>query len=272
MGGVLRQQLQDQPAHVRRDVGAPQLGRFRRPVQLGIHDGGRLAGAERRCADEQFVQHATQRVEVGARIGGPAVQPFRRGVRERADQVRRGRGDGGEPAREAEVDDLDPALGIHEQVGGLEVAVHQVGPVRGAERGADPGRPGEHVRDLRQPGAHDRAQVATGEPVGDQERRAVGVLPDVQDGDHAGVGGPGGGARLAQEQRRGLVVGGAVQELHRDLARLGPVVRGPHLPQAAAAQWFHEFVPVHQNPTHRCHNIPLADRRGIRPYSVAPGR
>ena len=75
-------------------------------------DGRRVVAAERRLAGDQLVQHAAERVEVGARRDFAAERLLRRHVRDRADehavhrQPRLLEGDG-----EAEVADLGRAVG-----------------------------------------------------------------------------------------------------------------------------------------------------------------
>ncbi len=94
----------------------------------------------RRLADEQLVQDAAERVEIGAGVAEPAGELLRRHVRQRA----------GHRARldhrtrvaalamgQAQVDDHRPAVGADEDVRGLQVAMDQPAFVQCRERFAD---------------------------------------------------------------------------------------------------------------------------------------
>ena len=110
-------------------------------------DGGRPR--ERARAGDRFVEHAAERENVGAVIGGAAFGLFRRHVADGAHHQARGRpGDahrlepglidrqGGLAAQlgETEIEDLGVAAGGDHHVVGLEVAMDDAGGMRGGQR------------------------------------------------------------------------------------------------------------------------------------------
>ena len=95
--------------------------------------GGHLAG-ERLPAGEHLEEHDARGVDVGAGVGDAPGDQFRRQVGDGAEQDAGAGGRGGGGAGQAEVGDLDPAVVGEDDVLGLDVAVHDAGAVRGAER------------------------------------------------------------------------------------------------------------------------------------------
>ena len=148
------------------------------------------------------------------------------------------------PARKAEVEDLEPAVGGDHQVRGLDVAVHDPAGVGLAEG----------VRHLRAE-AHDfldpqgapadplREGLPLDELLRDVERRRAarllrGRLAGLVDGGDAGVREDGGGAGLAQEAlaRRGVAGVLGAHELQRDVAAEDAVARPVDDAHAARAE------------------------------------
>ena len=107
--------------------------------QLGNHRAGKGV-----APGEQPVQQHAQRVDVGARVDGPAQALFWRHEQRRAHH-RPGLGQVGargvQQLGDAEVEQLDVGLAVRgtrdPDVLGLEIAVHDACLVRGLERAAD---------------------------------------------------------------------------------------------------------------------------------------
>ncbi len=135
--GVLFQQREDQLIEQRRDAGNQVARRGRRQREVRAHDLPGIGAEERVLPGHDAVQHAAQRVEVGAPIGCGAAQRFRR---ERgggaAQHARLGPSDaGGQP----EIDQRDgrgigSGIVADEDVRGLDVAVDEAASVQRAER------------------------------------------------------------------------------------------------------------------------------------------
>ncbi len=105
-------------------------------------------------------------------------------------------------ARQPEVEDADPAVAPHHDVGRLEVAVHQLRAVRGGQRAGGVAEDAQDLADgarlLLDPGL-DRAPVD--ELHGDED--AVAEAADVVDGDDVGVADAGQRLGLAQQAQPG---------------------------------------------------------------------
>ena len=96
---------------------------------------------ERRPAGDHLVQHGTERVEVGHGVRVLAERLLRRHVRRGADDQPRLRDAAPVHAEgEAEVAELRHAVLGEEDVGGLQVAVHDAARVRVLERLGDAAR------------------------------------------------------------------------------------------------------------------------------------
>ena len=139
--GLLGQQLDDDRLERPGHVGDELVERLRRVVHLLVGDGHRVVAAERRPAGDHLVQHDAERVEVAARIGLRALGLLGREVGGRAHH-RADLGEvllGGRVHRpgDAEVGDLHLPAGADEDVGRLDVAVHDAVAVGEAERGGD---------------------------------------------------------------------------------------------------------------------------------------
>ena len=224
---------------------------MRRRGVVGEHSVGdlvrRVAGVGL-AAGQQFVEHDAQGMNVGARVNRAALQLFGRQVVGRAgdqpvqQRQRRTVGD----ARDAEVQHLGPVAPAQEDVGRLDVAMHdatrmcvgqRVGNTPHQERGlAGAGLPscGQGL-----------AQVATVQPLhGDVD--AVGGKPGVVDRDDVRVAQAGRSARLVEEQAVQQDALGDIdvemQRLHRHRARQQRVPGFVHLPQASVAERAFERV------------------------------
>ena len=144
---VLGQRALDHGVERGRDLG-DEVGRLRR--RLGqVRPEARLVAvaAERHDAGEREEQQAAERVDVRAGVDALAADLLRRDIVERPDPVA-GLGRAGHAQRvlgQPEVGQIDVVLGGQEDIGGLDVAVHQTGRVglveRRADLGHDPRRP-----------------------------------------------------------------------------------------------------------------------------------
>ena len=143
-------------------------------------------------------------------------------------------------ASDAEVQHLGLVAPRQEDVGRLDVAVHDATRMRIGQRIGDAPHQQRGLGRARPPAALQRlAQVAPAQPLhGDVHavRRQAGVV----DGDDVGVVQPGCGARLVQEQRierhPRRCVDVELQRLHRDHARQQRVPGLEHGAQAALAE------------------------------------
>ena len=119
-----------------------QFGRWReRRVQDRVGQPPGVRFVERPPAGRHLVEHDPERVDVGARVNRLATHLLGRHVRQRplepADRPRRRLfdvGGGARQLRQAEVQHLHPALGRDDDVGRLEIAVHDAALVRLLER------------------------------------------------------------------------------------------------------------------------------------------
>jgi hypothetical protein len=96
---------------------------YGRGIEVLVQDRERGVGLERCAPGEQLVQHAAQRVRVRGRSGRPAQGALGGQVQTGADDLPGGGQGGGrvvEEAGDAEVTDLDDAVGVQEQVHGLD--------------------------------------------------------------------------------------------------------------------------------------------------------
>jgi len=206
-------------------------------------------GAVGQQARAQFVQQHAQGVDVGGRGHRFAAQLLGRGVGGRQ-RLHAERGAAGfvlvcQQLGNAEVQQLDAAVGIHQHIGGLEVAVHDEVAVGVADRL-------QHLQEQR----HARAQRQAARVAPVRDRLALDVLQ--------GEPGPALGIHAAIEQARDAVVRQARQDgafaaearaqlravagranaLDRHLlAQLGVIALGqPHHAHAAAPQFAQQAV------------------------------
>jgi hypothetical protein len=158
-------------------------------------------------AREHLIEQRPARVHVGACVGALVDDDLGREVGDGADErAARGGGRGADGAGQAEVGDLDLAVGRDEHVLGLHVAVDQVRAVRRGQRRQDVGE--ETQRPQRTHGRLLAHHVAQGAPryVLHDEVGDVAVAALVEDGHDTAVVELGGGARLPLEALRELLV------------------------------------------------------------------
>jgi hypothetical protein len=203
-----------------------------------VEEGDGAVGLERRAPAEQLVEHAPQGVHVGGGAGGLPEGALGREVEAGADDLPGGgerRPGVVEEAGDAEVADLEGAVGVQQEVGGLDVAVDDALRVR---RGEPRGRLGGQIG---HPAGGQRARRGQhpGEAVAlDQlhhQVQPVVVLAEVEHADQVRVVETPGGLGLQAEPggRRGVGVLGEQQlDGHRSGERL--VVRPPDLSHSTA--------------------------------------
>ena len=171
---------------------------------------------------------------------------------------------------DAEVGDLHRPAARHQHVGGLHVAVHEAGAVRGVERVGDLLADADHVGDR------------AGRPCSSMRWRSVRAVDQLHHdvGDAVVVAGvvgrhdvrvdePRRGDRLVAEPGAGRVVGGEVgaQDLHRDPARQHRVVGDPHRGHPAPGERLDELVAAAEHTAgrgqfHGVIRVPAADAPG----------
>ena len=170
-------------------------------------------------ADTELVENEAKTVDVAARTGGFAVELFGAGIvrREHPRRSLRLRAVVGlEQARDAEIEQLQCAVGGHQHVAGLEVAMHDKASMR-------VGQGGEQVADQLQaradvelvfiaiPGQHDALDV-----LHDQVRSSIRGRSRIDQGGDVGVMQAGEDAAFPGETlQRGRVQPLAVQQLDR---------------------------------------------------------
>ncbi len=251
--------MEHQCLQLRRHLGAQLTqcgGRF---ADVPVQQAERGRRPERRLAREHLVQHAAERVEVAARVGGGGEGLFGGHVGGAAD---RGAGEG-EPGRvgvqrggDPEVEHHHPAVVPDHHVARLEVPVHHRDGVHHGERGTDLRGDGDR--------RGDREGVLLGQQVGEaqapdalhHEVQLAGVLPRVQHGDQPGVVERGGDPALAEEAaaqvvaapaaggRRGRGQQVGTEQLDGDPPVQAFVVGRPDLAHAAVADLLGEAVPA----------------------------
>jgi hypothetical protein len=235
---LLRQQVQDQRFQVGWDVRAQRrrwVGFF---AYVSEHDRGQRA-LERRPAAGELVEHTSQRVQVAALVHRLAGRELGCDV---GDRAHRGVV-GGEPFAglvqqpgQPEVDELELFICCQDEIGRLEVAVHDAGLVcRGQRRR----RLRAELADLRE---RQRAAVlqhlgqrTPGEVLHHEERTTVPVS-DVVRGDDVGVGEPGGSPGFTEKPFPiGRIAEILVQQLDRDETIEYFVFGAPNLAHPATA-------------------------------------
>ncbi len=222
-------------------------------VLVGHGDGG--VADERWLPSEDFVQHATQRVDVGAGVDGFAARLLRRQVLGGADH-RGGLGDAvarvGERAGDAEVHHLHGAGLADHDVRGLDVAVDDAVLVAEVQRLAGVGDDLDGLPGWdRSVAVHDVAQRHAVDvlhhDVGQRAGRRLG-LPGVVDRHDRGVVQCRGVLRLASEAQVEAGVAGEVgaQHLDGDVAVQADVAGEVDLGHASEAQNLADLVAIGQ--------------------------
>ena len=237
-GGVLGERVLHDLDEGRRDLGRPLADRVRLLLEdLEEHPvhGVRLEGPVVR---EQLVEDRAQGEHVRARVGLLAAHLLGGHVVRRAHHRARPRHVGGAEAGEAEVEDLDLAVGLEVHVAGLEVAVDDSLRVREAEAVAQLLHDGDLVAEGALPRPDDVLEVLPLEELHGHVGEAV-LFAEVEDGDdvrvvelgrrlgfpqeaaaEVGIGGEGGGDRLDGDEPVEERVLGLVDLAHRPLADL----------------------------------------------------
>ena len=250
--GVLLQAAHHDGVEGRRDVRVQVGGRRGELPHVLVGHRDRALPDEGGHPGEQLVHHHAQGVEVGAAVGGEALGLLGAEVGGGADDrpgasqlvgVVPGPGD-------AEVGDLDGALGGEQHVGRLDVAVHQAAVVGGAQGGGDAGPDLGHPAGLQRPfGPQQLAQVLALDELHDHVVDALVAPPvvDVHDVDVVEVGGRLG---LPPEALDEALVGGVlrVEDLDGHPAVEETVVADPHVGHPAARQVGDEGIATREDP------------------------
>ena len=245
--GILLEALEDEVTQVLGDVVRQRRGRL---VDVAQSRRDRRAAVERAPAREHLVPHDAEGVEV-ARARGRVTEGLLR-----ADVVRGAQHlavlrvtAGVEGAGDAEVGELHEAVVAHHDVGRLDVAVHDPGLVRDAER--ERGLPHDRAHLARRERAalvEDRRERLAGDELHDEEGETL-VLAVVEDRGDVGVhqGGRVDGLVAEAEREQALVVGVGTHDLDGDLAlqhRVGP---GPDVGHPTGGDALVQVVAVAQH-------------------------
>ncbi len=247
---ILGQQLGDDRLERSRHIGDELVEGLRQIVHLLVGDADGVLAAERWLAGDHLVQHDPERVEVAARVGLGALRLLGREVRggahHRADLGEVVLARGVHRSGDAEVGHLHLAVGPDQDVGRLDVAVHDTAGVGVAEGSrhlvGDLG--GLHAVDVAV-GSQDVGKGATLHVLHRHEV-GVGVLAPVVHGDDVGVGQVGRGLGLAAEPLDEVRVGGELGEQHLDGHQTveQQVAGQEHVGHAAAPDALLDFVAV----------------------------
>ena len=230
------------------DLDAALARRLRVLVHHAVEHGLHLA-RERHLADQALVQHAPQRVEVGAPVDATGRHLLGTDVRHGAEQhPALGQAGHGVAARQAEVHDAQPHLAArldrHHDVLGLDVAVHDGARVAVVERLGDTDADVDHGAERERALAQQRPQVLADHHRHDEEQRPL-VAPEVVDRDDRRVVHLRDELRLALETRLRLRRQQRRRHhLDRHLAVEQRVARPVHDPHAAAPELGEHLVAV----------------------------
>ena len=203
----------------------------------GVHRLEWRLALKRALAGEHLVQHGAEREDVGAVIDRLASHLLGRHVAGRA--VNSCRLAGGVDVslnvrvrlaelRDAEIEELRAPVVRDEHVGGFDVAVPDVLPVRRVQRAGDLGADLDGPAERQQPRSQFVAERLTIEELRDDERHAV-LGADVVHRDDVRMVQAAGGVGLSAESRDLLWRGGRpAHDLERDVAHQARVVRPVH--------------------------------------------
>jgi hypothetical protein len=247
LGGILGGHFGEQPAVGDGEIGEEVAGVGEEVQLLGIEDFLERAAFEGRVAGEHVVEGEAEGIDVGAAIGFEALDLLGGDIGGGAFDVFGGlaRGSRAGDAGEAQVGELDRAIGAEEDVAGLDVAVDQRGfapdDVEGAGNDFDQleGLAMGHALVFGEPSG----EIGAGDIFHDIVEGAF-VLAEVEDADDGGVRELGGGAGFALELGAGLFVGQQFwgEDLDGDHAVEGQLPGEPHGGGAARAQAVFELV------------------------------
>ncbi len=239
-----------------------QLLDRRRHLALRRHRGGllgengdhrldRRGAGEGPAAGEHLVDHGAEGEEIRAVIHLLALDLLRRHVADRAHDRPRHRRAAGERAvlasrgllGEAEVQDLHPPVVRQEEVGRLEVAVHDPLVVGGGETRGQLPRGVQALAQRQRAALQPLLQSLALQQLGDHVGHAV-LGADVEHREDVGMVEGAGRARLVLEAAKLRLVGQAVprQDLDGDLAAQPRIARPVHLSHAAGAEQFQDLV------------------------------
>ena len=204
------------------------LGHDQRVLEAGHQRGDGGVGAERHGPRHGLDEHERQRVDVAGPVDRLAAGLLRRGVAGGAQHGagRFGPACLGDGAGQAEVGDPQPGVVAEQEVGRLDVAVHEALPVGVVE---GPYRLQPQDQRLRRgqsvPGVEHRAQAAAAQELGDEIGRVLVAAP-VEHRQDVRVAQRGGGAGLRSKaaQEQPVVGEGRMQHLDRDPAPQANVV------------------------------------------------
>ncbi len=214
-----------------RTGGGTSAGKRRRIVAEVMHrHGDRVVTEERRASGQALVRDGAERVDVGRRPDGLFGYLFRGDVKRRADDLAgAGQVDGLRRSGHPEVDEHDGPIRLHDEVSWLDVAVDDLGGVRGVQRARRLGDDRDGLRGVEPTGGGDPLVEWLPIDVSHDEVRAVMVtsLSVVVHLGHARVVERGHAAGLVQKPglKQGVPGLARVQHLDRDTApehRVGP--------------------------------------------------
>ena len=266
--GFLLQQVPDQYGHAGIEGVAETLERGRVLLQDATHDRAHRGVGEGMHPGQQLVQQTTQGEEVAAWVCFLVTSELLgRRVEDGADELARladPRGLG-RPARDTEVDDLDPPVGREEDVLRLEVAVHDACLVDSSEPRRDLGT------EMRGQGFGDRAvrfedvmERGAGHQLHDEgalERTTRAAdLDGVVDAHHVRMLQARADPGFAHEALREILREGGMQDLHGDLVgkprrRALAWARTMHLAHAARSEAFEKIEGTKHLGLHRAEGV-----------------
>ena len=235
---------------------------------------GRGVAGEGPAARQHLVQHGPEREDVRAMVRGQAPHLLRGHVAERAQHHARlgrraqGRSAGAGPLGgprnpgQAEVEDLHATVVGHEQVGGLEIAVHDALRMGGGQPSRDLHAVVHRLADTARRPAQDLAHGGAFQQLRNQVGGAV-MGPHVEENQEVRMAERSCRPRLLLEAAQAIGVGreGAGQDLQRDLAADTKVFCAVDLAHASSAQGAEDFVGPENLPWMEGHGGPQDTRK-----------